>query len=95
MLHAAGLDDYAFMRRLPDAAALRTKLCVSGAESGMTRCVWANDFEITVLCEALGLTALIVDEQARSGSRYVALPPQSSRGDEQRRASGRPRGDFL
>merc|ERR1719352_274914 len=31
--HQAGLDDYAFMRRLPDAAALRAKLCVSGAES--------------------------------------------------------------
>ena len=62
--HQAGLDDYAFMRRLPDAAALRAKLCVSGAESGATRCVWANEFEISTLCDVLELTALIVDESA-------------------------------
>eukprot|EP00629_Pelagomonadales_sp_RCC1024_P013144 CAMPEP_0119285672 /NCGR_PEP_ID=MMETSP1329-20130426/32621_1 /TAXON_ID=114041 /ORGANISM="Genus nov. species nov., Strain RCC1024" /LENGTH=193 /DNA_ID=CAMNT_0007286387 /DNA_START=221 /DNA_END=799 /DNA_ORIENTATION=+ len=86
MLHAAGLDDFAFMRRLPDAAALRAKLCVSGAASGATRCVWANDFEITALCEALGMTALIVDAGAASDrGRYVVMPPASARADAQAR----------
>jgi len=77
MLHGAGLDDFSFMRRIPDAAALRTKLCVSGAESGTNRCVWANDFEITALCEALGVVALIVDGEASDAGRFVALPPRS------------------
>ena len=85
MLYTAGLDDYSFMRRLPDAKALRARLCVSGAESGTNRCVWANDFEITTLCEVLKLTALIVDAEATEEGRFVALPPLSSRGDARSR----------
>lgn len=83
--HQAGLDDYAFMRRLPDAAALRVKLCVSGAESGATRCVWANEFEIATLCDVLELTALIVDEAAPEHSQFVVIPGRDDRRRLQRR----------
>ena len=55
-----------------DAAALRAKLCVSGAESGATRCVWANEFEISTLCDVLELTALIVDESAAEAPAPIA-----------------------
>ena len=83
--HQAGLDDYAFMRRLPDAAALRAKLCVSGAESGATRCVWANEFEISTLCDVLELTALIVDESAAENSRFLVVPGREDKRRLQRR----------
>ena len=85
MLYAAGLDDYAFMRRCGTAEQLRAKIRVCGAESGTTRCVWANDFEITTLCRALTMTALIVDAEAPEGQRFVALPPTSEQTDPHNR----------
>ena len=74
MYHQAGLADFHFMRRIRTEADLRQRLLVTGEGAGAGHCLWANEYEMVVVCSALGVTCLIIDQQARQEShRYVKL----------------------
>ena len=74
MFHEAGLPDFSFMRRCKSVEDLRHRLLVSGAETSAGVCVWANEFEMGVICDALDMVCLIIDFQARdTQSRFVSV----------------------
>jgi len=70
----AGLPDFSFMRRIRTISDLKERMLVSGAGAGAGQCIWANEFEIRVVCSALNIICLILDMQARDEhSRYVTV----------------------
>lgn len=79
MYHQAGLSDFNFMRRIRSLEDLRQRLLVAGLGAGAGHCLWANEYEIGVVCSALGVVCLIIDLQARQEtSRYVKLGQQTA-----------------
>ncbi|XP_023322549.1 uncharacterized protein LOC111696962 [Eurytemora carolleeae] len=76
---AAGLSDFSFMKRCREKQDLQDRMLVCGKGAGAGHCIWANEFEIGVLCNKLGLSCLIVDMQASSlDSRFISVQPSSS-----------------
>lgn len=86
MFHLAGLADFNFMRRCKTVCDLQSRLLVSGVGAGAGQCLWANEWEIGVVCKALNIVCLIIDNQAkdkenrfvrvgrnRKGTRFVIL----------------------
>mmetsp|Transcript_27254 Transcript_27254/g.59529 ORF Transcript_27254/g.59529 Transcript_27254/m.59529 type:complete len:338 (-) Transcript_27254:101-1114(-) len=73
MYWTAGLDDYGFMRRCRDVESLKSRMCVCGKDSGAGTCIWANEFEISTLSRLLRVAVLVLDMQAKSHSRYIAI----------------------
>jgi len=74
MYHEAGLPDFSFMRRCRDIEALRDRLLVPGKGAGAGHCLWANEFEIGVICKALNINCLILDLEAREkNNRFVKV----------------------
>jgi len=72
----AGLPDFVFMRRCKTVQDIKDRLLVTGKGAGAGQCLWANEFEIGVLCRILKLTCLIVDMQARDlNSRFISVSP--------------------
>ena len=65
MSHTAGLVDYKFMSELDTIEKLQEKMLMSGKEVGLGNCIWANEFEISVVCQVLHICCLIWDCSAR------------------------------
>jgi len=74
MFHTAGLPDFSFMRRIRTISDLKERMLVTGAGAGAGQCIWANEFEIRIVCTALNIICLILDMQTRDErSRYVTV----------------------
>jgi len=73
--HLAGLHDFSFMKRMRCVEDLKDRLQVSGkAGAGAGHCMWANEWEIGVVCRKLALTCLVVDQQAKDPDhRFVKV----------------------
>ena len=65
MSHSAGLVDYKFMSEMDSIEKLQEKMILSGREVGIMNCLWANEFEIRVVCQALHVCCLVWDCSAR------------------------------
>ena len=53
------------MRRCSTVEDVRQRMLVSGESAGAGHCLWANEWEIGVICEALGIRCLVIDQQAK------------------------------
>merc|ERR1711931_554895 len=74
MYHLAGLKDFSFMKKCQNVEDLRERLLVTGSGAGAGQCLWANEFEIGVVCSALRIVCLIIDNQAKeTGNRFVRV----------------------
>merc|ERR550517_622599 len=70
-----GLADFSFMKRIRSVNDLKDRLLVSGkGGAGAGHCMWANEWEIGVVCRKLGLTCLVLDQQAKDPDhRFVKV----------------------
>ena len=83
MFHEAGLPDFTFMKRCKTSEDLKNRLLVSGKETSAGMCIWANEFEMGVICSALNIVCLIIDFQARdSNNRFVSVGKNDNTSDE-------------
>ena len=74
MFLEAGLPDFNFMKRCKRSEDLKNRLLVSGKETSAGMCIWANEFEMEVICSALNIVCLVIDFQARdSNNRFVSV----------------------
>lgn len=75
MYQQAGLEDFEFMSDIKTLEQLRELILVSGMNVGSKKCVWANEFEISAVCEALDVCCLILDMDARNHitSKYIKV----------------------
>merc|ERR1712098_183172 len=81
MFHLAGLADFNFMKKCSSLLDLRERLLVSGVGSGAGQCVWANEWEIGVVCTALNIVCLIIDNQAKEKeNRFIRVGEGGGRG---------------
>ena len=61
----AGLLDYQFMSEMDNLKKLQEKMLLSGREVGVVNCLWANEFEISVVCHVLHICCLVWDCSAK------------------------------
>ena len=57
----AELRDFHFMTSVDSVEDLQQLILESGMKVGPTKCLWANEFEIQAVCEALDICCLILD----------------------------------
>ena len=75
MCQQAGLEDFEFMSGIETLEELRELILVSGVDVGSQKCLWANEFEISAVCEALDICCLILDMDVENltTSKYVKV----------------------
>ena len=64
--HKAGLVDYSFMSKVDSLEKLQEVMVQSGRDVGLHDCLWANEFEISVVCKVLHICCLVWDTTAKS-----------------------------
>ena len=71
----AELEDYQFMSAIDSVEELRDLIMVSGFQVGSKKCLWANEFEIQAVCDALNICCLILDMDTKdpSTSKHVKV----------------------
>jgi len=75
--NSAGLTGYEFMSSTRTLEALKSRLIIKGTDANGKLCIWAEDFAIRTIVNALGITLCIFDEQARdTSSRFCAIRPE-------------------
>jgi len=90
MYHLAGLKDFSFMKKCQNVGDLRERLLVTGSGAGAGQCLWANEFEIGVVCSALRIVCLIIDNQAKeTGNRFVRVGELDDDEEDQRKKKER------
>ena len=74
MYNEAGLQDFEFMSSMDTLDDVRDLIVVSGLEVGSKKCLWANEFEIRAVCEALDICCLILDMDTKDpSSKYLKV----------------------
>ena len=74
MYKNAGLEDFQFMSSMESLDDVRDLIMVSGLKVGSKKCLWANEFEIRAVCEALDICCLIMDIDTKDpSSKYVKV----------------------
>ena len=70
----AELYDYQFMSSINSVEELRELIMVSGLKVGSKKCLWANEFEIRAVCDALDICCLILDMDTKDqASKHVKV----------------------
>ena len=70
----AGLEDFQFMDNMNSVQEVRDLIMVSGLKVGSKKCLWANEFEIRTVCEALDICCLILDLDTKDpSSKHVKM----------------------
>ena len=70
----AELYDYQFMSSINTVEELRELIMVSGLKVGSKKCLWANEFEIRAVCDALDICCLILDmDNKNQASKHVKV----------------------
>ena len=70
----AELYDFQFMSSINSVEELRELIMVSGLKVGSKKCLWANEFEIRAVCDALDICCLILDMDTKDqASKHVKV----------------------
>ena len=70
----AGLYDYKFMSSIDSLISLRKQIMLSGSDVGPRESIWANEFEIEVVCNSLQICCLIYDTSSKNKFIKVGKP---------------------
>ena len=74
LYNKAELYDFNFMANVDSVEDLQHLIMVSGMKVGSRKCLWANEFEIQAVCEALDICCLILDVDTKDPtSKYVKV----------------------
>ena len=74
LYNKAKLHDFNFMTSVDSVEDLQQLILVSGMKVGPNKCLWANEFEIQAVCEALDICCLILDMDTKdSSSKYIKV----------------------
>ena len=74
LYNMAKLPDFDFMTSVGSVEDLQQLILVSGMKVGPNKCLWANEFEIQAVCEALDICCLILDMDTEdSSSMYIKV----------------------
>ena len=66
LYNKAELHDFQFMTSVDSVEDLQQLILVSGMKVGPNKCLWANEFEIQAVCEALNICCLILDMDTKA-----------------------------
>ena len=74
LYQGAGLKDFQFMANINSVEELRDRIMELGDKVGSKKCLWANEFEIREVCEALSICCLILDLDTKNPfSKHVKI----------------------
>jgi len=89
MFHLAGLPDFNFMKRVRSLVDLQSRLLVTGAGAGAGQCLWANEWEIGLVCSKLNIVCLIIDNQAKEKENRFVRVGEGGRGSDKNKGKTR------